>query len=155
MFLKTNMKVEWIQYLYDLKKMKSSGQRCIKKCLLYCFLDTAKKNQGGANYYQQFRKDFIKPDGPAHSEESFKDTTLVKRLKSFNCEFVMRPRVGLSEFSKTVMENAKYVRENLEIFNIEVIQRFLNKADNIVQSLLLVNQKDKSGTGKIFSSQCI
>ena len=67
----------------------------------------------------------------------------------------MRPRVGLSEFSKIVMENAKYVRENLEIFNIEVIQRFLNKADNIVQSLLLVNQKDKSGTGKIFSSQCI
>ena len=71
MFLKIDMKVEWIQYLYDLKKMKSSVQRCIKKCLLYCFLDIPKKNQGGVNYYQHFRKDFIKPYGLAHSEESF------------------------------------------------------------------------------------
>ena len=63
--------------------------------------------------------------------------------------------MGLSEFSETAMENAKYVRENLEIFNIEVIQRFLNKADDMVQSLQLVNQKDKSGTGKIISSHCI
>ena len=67
----------------------------------------------------------------------------------------MRPHVGLSEFSETVIENAKYIRENLEILDIEVIQRFLNKADDIVQSLQLVNQKDKSGTGKIISSHCI
>ena len=53
------------------------------------------------------------------------------------------------------MENAKYVRENLEIFDIEAIQRFLNKADDIVKSLQVVSQKDKSGTGKIISSHCI
>ena len=64
----------------------------------------------------------------------------------------MRPHVRLSEFSGTVMENAKYVRENLEISDIEAIQRFLNKADDIVQSLQVVSQKDKSGTGKIISS---
>ena len=67
----------------------------------------------------------------------------------------MRPHVRLSEFSGTVMENAKYVRENLEIFDIEAIQRFLNKADDIVKSLQVVSQKDKSGTGKIISSHCI
>ena len=67
----------------------------------------------------------------------------------------MRPHVRLSEFSGTVMENANYVRENLEIFDIEAIQRFLNKADDIVQSLQVVGQKDKSGTGKIISSHCI
>ena len=67
----------------------------------------------------------------------------------------MRPHVRLSEFSGTVMENANYVRENLEIFDIEAIQRFLNKADDIVQSLQVVSQKDKSGTGKIISSHCI
>ena len=44
---------------------------------------------------------------------------------------------------------------SLKMFDIEVIQRFLNKADDIVQSLQLVNQKDKSGTGKIISSHCI
>ena len=67
MFLKTEMKVEWIQYLYDLKKMTSSVQRCIKKCLRYCFLDTPKKNQGGVNNYQHFRKDFVYSYGLAHS----------------------------------------------------------------------------------------
>ena len=67
----------------------------------------------------------------------------------------MRPHVGLSEFSETVIENAKYIRENLEIFDIEVIQRFLNKADDIVQSLQQIKKKDKSGTGKIISSHCI
>ena len=67
----------------------------------------------------------------------------------------MRPHVRLSEFSGTVMENANYVRENLEIFDIEAIQRFLNKADDIVKSLQVVSQKDKSGTGKIISSHCI
>ena len=67
----------------------------------------------------------------------------------------MRPHVRLSEFSGTVMENANYVRENLEIFDIEAIQRFLNKADDIVKSLQVVSQKDKSGTSKIISSHCI
>ena len=67
----------------------------------------------------------------------------------------MRPHVRLSEFSGTVMENANYVRENLDIFDIEAIQSFLNKADDIVKSLQVVSQKDKSGTGKIISSHCI
>ena len=131
-------------------------QRCINKCLLYCFLDTPKKNQGGLNYYQHFRKDFIKPYGLAHSGDSFKDTTLVNRLKSFNCEFFLRPHIGLSEFSETVLENSKYIRENLDIFDVEeAIKRFLNKADGILESLQVTNQKDKSASGKIISSNCI
>ena len=131
-------------------------QCCIKKCLLYCFLDTPKKSQGGVNYYQHFRKDCIKPYGLAHSGDSFKDTTLVNRLKSFNCEFFLRPHIGLSEFSETVLENSKYIRENLDIFDVEeAIKRFLNKADRILESLQVINQKDKSASGKIISSNCI
>ena len=50
------------------------------------------------------------------------------------------------------MENAKYIKENLDIFDVEAIQRFLGKTDNILESLRRVNQKDKSGSGKIISS---
>ena len=113
------------------------------------------KNQGGVNYYQHFRKDFIKSYGLAHSGDSFKDTTLVNRLKSFNCEFFLRPHIGLSEFSETVLENSKHVRENLDIFDVGVIKRFLNKADGILESLQVINQKDKSASGKIIFSNCI
>lgn len=117
---------------------------------LFCYLDSPKKNQGGVNYYQHFRKDFIKPHGLAHGKDSFKDTTLVNRLKSFNWKFFHRPHAELSEF-----ENAKYVKENLDIFDIEAIQRFLNKRDGILESLQTVNQKDKSASGEIICSYCI
>lgn len=130
-------------------------QRCLKNCLFYCVLDTPEKNQGGLKYYRHFRKDFIKPYGLAHTGDSFKDTTLANRLKSFNCEFFLQPHVGLSESSETVVENSKYVRENLHIFDVEAIKRFLNKADGILESLQVINQKDKSTTGKIISSNCI
>ena len=93
----------------------------------YFCLDTPKKNQGGVNYYQHFRKDFIRPYGLTHGEDSFKDTTLANRLKTFNCEFLLRPNVGISEFSETVLENAKYIKENLQIFDKGAIERFLSK----------------------------
>ena len=119
---------------------------------LYCYLDTPKKDQDGVNYYQHFRKDYIKPYGLAYGEDSFKDTTLVNRLKSFNCKFFLRPHVGLSEFSETIIEKARHIKENLDIFDVVAIQRFLDKTDGILQSLQTVNQKGKSGTGKIVYS---
>ena len=91
------------------------------------YLDTPKKSQTGVNYYQHFRKGFFRPYGLAHT-----DSTIAKRLKAFNCEFLVRPNIGISEFSKTILENAKYIRENLEIFDVEAIQRFLVKTDGIV-----------------------
>ena len=67
----------------------------------------------------------------------------------------MRPYVGLSQFNETVIENSKYVRENLGIFDVEAIKRFLNKADDILESLQVINQKDKSANAKTISSNCI
>lgn len=85
---------------------------------VFSFLDTPKKNQGGDNYYQHFRKDFIIPYGLAHARESFRDTTLANCLKSFNCEFLLRPHIGISEFSETMTENATYIKENSDIFDV-------------------------------------
>ena len=63
-------------------------------------------------------------------------------------EFLLRPSVGISEFSETVLENAKYIKENLQIFDVEAIERFLNETDGIVESLQTVNKKDTSASGK-------
>ena len=51
--------------------------------------------------------------------------------------------MGISEFSKTVLENAKYIKENLEIFDAEAIEQFLTKTGGIMESLQTVNKKDK------------
>ena len=51
--------------------------------------------------------------------------------------------MGISEFSKTVLENAKYIKENLEIFDAEAIEQFLTKTSGIMESLQTVNKKDK------------
>ena len=69
--------------------------------------------------------------GLVHGEDSFKDITLPNRLKAFNFEFLLRPNVGMSEFTETVLENAKYIKENLQIFDVEAIERFLSKTDGI------------------------
>ena len=58
----------------------------------------------------------MRPYGLVHPEDSFQDTTIANRLKFFNCEFLLRPNVGISEFSETVLENAKYIKENIENF---------------------------------------
>ena len=74
-------------------------------------IDTPKKNDGGVNFYQHFRKDFIRPYGLAHSEDAFHDATIARRLKTINCEFLLRCgryiRIAISEFSETIIENWK------------------------------------------------
>ena len=118
--------------------------------MLRSFVDTPKKNDGGVNYYQHFHKDFIRPYGLAHTEKSFVDSTLAKRLETINCEFMLRPHIGVSEFMKTVTENCKYITGNLEIFDVEAIKKFLHKVESIMESLQIVNQKEKSGSDKTF-----
>ena len=102
------------------------------------------KNNGGVNFYQRFCKDFIRPYGLVHSDDAFHDVTLAKCLKSINCEFMLRPHIGISEFSETIIENWKYVTDNIEIFDVEVIEKFLQKVEPALQSRHVVKQKDKS-----------
>ena len=116
----------------------------------HCFLcyRYAKEKYGGVNFYQHFRKDFIRPYGLAHSEDAFHDATIARRLKTINCEFLLRPHIAISEFSETIIENWKYISNNIEIFDVEAIQKFLQKVEPVLQSLHVVNQKDTSQSGK-------
>ena len=63
---------------------------------------------------------------------------------------MLRPHIGVSEFSETVTENCKYITENLEILDVEAIKKFLHKVESIMESLQIVNQKEKSRSGKTF-----
>ena len=63
---------------------------------------------------------------------------------------MLRPHIGVSEFSETVTKNCKYITENLEILDVEAIKKFLHKVESVMESLQIVNQKEKSRSGKTF-----
>ena len=60
-----------------------------------------------------------------------------------NCEFLVRPLVGLSEFADTVLKNADYISANVNDFDISQIQRFLNKLEPLYPHLQILNRKDE------------
>ena len=108
--------------------------------MFFYVIDTPKKKKK--------KKCKIRPYGLAHTDDSFYDATLAKRLKTINCEFMLRPHIGIPEFSERITENWKYVSDNIGIFGVEVINTFLQKVESILGSLQVVSQKGKSPSGK-------
>ena len=103
------------------------------------------------NSFNHFRKDFIRPYGLAHDQFSFHATTLSRRLNNVNCEFFLRPQVGISEFAETVPINLKYVEDNIEILDRESIQAFVKKTRKIEPYLNILDSKQRDVTGTCIS----
>ena len=81
--------------------------------------------------------------GLAHSVDSYTVTKLALRLKRFNCEFLVRPSIGLSEFADTILTNSNYIATNLENFDAMQIQRFLDKIAPLYPHLEVLNRKNE------------
>ena len=73
--------------------------------------------------------------------DSFSDTKLAGHLKRFNCEFLVRLSIALSEFCDTVLQNMNYISTNIDNFDITQIQRFLNKVEPLFPHLEILNRK--------------
>lgn len=65
------------------------------------------KSPRGVNFYQQFARSFIRPYGLA--DEAPTPETVFRRLKPFNCEWLIRPNIALSELSETISKNTAVV----------------------------------------------
>ena len=57
----------------------------------------------GVNYYKQFAFNFIRPYGKADGVPS--QEQVFRRLKPFNCEWLGRPKFGISEMAETIVTN--------------------------------------------------
>ena len=99
-------------------------------------------------YFNHFRKDFIRPYGLAHDDNSFDSATLSRRLNNFNCEFYLRPQVAISEFAETIIKNVQYIEENANILDPKSIQGFVKKAKKIEKYLAVLDTKQSEETGK-------
>ena len=68
-------------------------------------------------FFNHFRKDFIRPYGLAHDENSFEHKILMRRLNSWNYKFYLHPQIAISEFTQTISQNVKYLEENIDILD--------------------------------------
>lgn len=135
----------WVSKFSLIKEFFSSH----KFVILLCLESTPTKE--GVKYFYHFRKDFINPYGMAHTMDSFSDTKLAARLKRFNCEFLVRPTIALSEFCDTVLQNINYISANIDNFDITQIQRFINKVEPLYPHLEILNRKTEvDGKNPIF-----
>ena len=100
-----------------------------------------KKKDDGVSYYNHFRKDFIRPYGLAHDEQSYDDATLTRRLNNWNCEFFNRPQIAISEFAETLLANFKYLQDNKEILDQKSFSAFIKKGQKIEEYLKILDTK--------------
>jgi hypothetical protein len=64
----------------------------------------------GVGYFDHFPKNFLKPYGA--TDKALDDATIFKRLIPGNCEYLKRPKIGLSELAETVKETI-HMLENM------------------------------------------
>ena len=84
------------------------------------------------------------PNGAAQNDQSFTDDQLAARINSINCEFITRPRIGVSEFADTMLANSKYLDENKDLLDSQALEKFLKKLNKYKDSLEIINSKSET-----------
>ena len=97
----------------------------------------------GVGFFNQFVRHFIRPYGEADDAPS--EETVIRRIKPFNCEWLIRPKVAVSETAATILENAKLFDENGgeysgDILNEKFLQAFAEKFSFIQDDLKLLKK---------------
>lgn len=79
----------------------------------------------GVGFFQQFPRQFLRPYGEADKAPPVE--TVMKRIKPFTCEWLLRPKVALSELSDTVLKNTNVIKSHSQtILTDEFAKLFQN-----------------------------
>ena len=62
------------------------------------------------HYFQHFPSNFLKPYGLADDRPA--ESTIFRRVTPLNCEWLLQPPVGASEFADTIKHNLNYLAQN-------------------------------------------
>ena len=109
---------------------------------LYLILDTpSKKDDTSVNFFNHFRKDFLRPHNLVHDALVYEDSTLIRRLNRYNCKFFIRPQFAMSEFAETLLQNMEYLENNAEILDITSLNVFLKKTKKFQPYLWILDSK--------------
>lgn len=86
----------------------------------------------GVNFFKQFSRQFLRPYGQV--EKSPNDITVYKRIKPFTCQWLLRPKVALSELADTILKNYD-VLQNAKILKPEFLEFLNNELLGIIDNL--------------------
>ena len=107
-------------------------------------------------FFNHFRKDFIRPYGLAHDENSFEHKILMRRLNSWNYKFYLHPQIAISEFTQTISQNVKYLEENIDILDQHSLTPSIKKTKKIDKHLAVLHSKNTGVTGMfIYHKFCL
>lgn len=71
------------------------------------------RSSEGVQYFKHFPKSFLRSYGKADSD--LRPENSFNRLHSWNCEWLNRPDVAISEFADTILTNLSVLRDNRDI----------------------------------------
>ena len=100
----------------------------------------------GVNFFKQFARQFLRPYGQV--EKSPSDITVYKRIKPFTCEWLLRPKVALSELADTILKNNEVLQNaQTTVLNPEFLQLLNNELLGINDNLRrLIHGNDQEAT---------
>ena len=88
----------------------------------------------------------MKSYGLAHDADNFSDDSFHWRINTINSEYVVRPQVAISEFTDTILANAEYLEENMEVLEKDSLQAFPTKMKKFKEPLEVLNtNSDRAG----------
>ena len=98
---------------------------------------------GKTNYNKHFPRSLPLNYGAALQDP--KEESILSRLHDFNCEWLQRPNVAISEMAQTLRENIALIRQySGTIFRPEFVEDFLGPLESLSASFSRLDNKDKS-----------
>lgn len=109
----------------------------------------AKNNQGsprGVGYFQQFPKSFLRPYGEV--EKSPAPETVFRRIQPFTCEWLLRPKVALSELSETLAKNVDIIaQKDQQLVTSDAVNKLVSGTKSLRKSLHVLH-RDRVSSAK-------
>lgn len=97
---------------------------------------------GGTNYFNHYPSNYLKPYGLASPAPDH--ITLLKRANPISCERLKRPKIAMSEFAATMVENIKWLSTEKSKWENRSEMRGLQSAmEPLLGALLHLNTKNQ------------
>ena len=95
------------------------------------------------NYNRQFQRSFMLNYGAALQDLS--DERILSRLKDFNCEWLSRPNIAISEMAQTIKDNWPLIeKQSGKVFTRKFVQDLGNMVLPLMDTYARLDNKDNS-----------
>ena len=93
----------------------------------------------GVGFFQQFTRQFLRPYGEV--DKAPIPETVFRRVKPFTCEWLLRPKVALSELSETVIKNLEILAKKHQNFLApETLDKLVTEIRPLRKSLKILHK---------------